>query len=215
MSAGRPEGSVQLLPVSKTRSEDVLLQAMQNGLSCFGENYVSEALTKQRALKALCSDDQFAGIEWHFIGPVQSNKTRQIAEHFSWVQSLDRLKIARRLNEQRPPHLPPINVCIQVNIDHEDTKAGIDPADLFDFHDELSALAAIRVRGLMAIPAANQRPDDTKRSFQTLYRYYQDLANRNSGIDTLSMGMSGDLELAIECGSTMVRVGTALFGARN
>lgn len=205
---------VQLLPVSKTQKAEVLLEAIEAGLHAFGENYLSEALDKQEVLRALLEEQAFDALTWHFIGPVQSNKTRRIAEHFDWVQSLDRLKIARRLNEQRPLELGPLQVCIQVNIDNEDSKAGILLAELDEFARSLEELDRISLRGLMAIPDPNQSEDSLIERFQEMQRAFEALRARYSSCDTLSMGMSNDLERAIACGSTMVRVGTALFGPR-
>lgn len=212
--AGRPSGGVALLPVSKTQRPEVLKQAYDLGLRVFGENYLNEALDKQKALAGLLGEKAYQEICWHFIGPVQSNKTRAIAEHFDWLQSLDRLKIAKRLNEQRPSKLPPLSVCIQVNVDEEDSKSGIQLDELGEFASAVSAMKGLTLRGLMAIPKANADSDIQRISFEKMHTAFQKLKKRYPQVDTLSMGMSGDLGAAIEAGSTMVRVGTALFGAR-
>jgi PLP dependent protein len=212
MDAGREPGSVTLLAVSKTRPASDLREAHSAGQNAFGENYLQEALEKIDALTDL------PDLEWHFIGPIQSNKTRQIAEAFHWVHSVDRLKIARRLSEQRPDSLPPLNLCLQVNINEEDSKAGCTLAELPDLARECLALRNIRLRGLMAIPDPNQPEADLRASFDRLADALADLRRDNPGsddLDALSMGMSADLEMAIEAGATWVRVGTAVFGARD
>jgi pyridoxal phosphate enzyme (YggS family) len=218
-SAKRSPDSVQLLAVTKTRMASELYEAMLAGQLRFGENYLSEALAKQQALAQLCEEDSqrdsLAAPEWHFIGPVQSNKTRAIAEHFSWVHSVDRLKIAQRLNDQRPAHLPPMNCCIQVNIDEEDTKSGVMLHDVDALAEMIMTLPRLRLRGLMCIPDAAQNDQALRASFMRMADKFAALRQAYVSVDTLSMGMSGDIETAIECGSTMVRVGTALFGERS
>jgi len=212
MDAGRKPGSVKLLAVSKTRPASDLREAHSAGQNAFGENYLQEALEKIDALADL------PDLEWHFIGPIQSNKTRQIAEAFHWVHSVDRLKIARRLSEQRPDSLPPLNLCLQVNINEEESKSGCVLAELPDLARECLALPNIRLRGLMAIPDPDQPEADLRASFDRLADALAALSRDNPGsddLDTLSMGMSADLELAIEAGATWVRVGTAVFGARD
>ena len=211
---GRSLSEVRLLPVSKTQSADVLFSAVREGVSCFGENYLNEAAAKQDELKALCTQAQWQDIEWHFIGPVQSNKTRPIAERFDWVQSVDRAKIAKRLNEQRPSSLGPLNVCIQVNIDAEDSKSGLTLDDLPELAEQIHALSRLCLRGIMVIPKASQSQDALQESFRRTHKAYSTLQQQYGTIDTLSMGMSSDMALAIEHGSTMVRVGTAIFGKR-
>lgn len=202
----RAPGSVQLLAVSKTKPANDLADAYQAGQRHFGESYLQEALNKQRAL---CAFD----ITWHFIGPIQSNKTRPIANHFDWVHSVDRLKIAQRLSEQRPSHLPPLQICIQVNISHEASKAGIALADLPEMIQAVSALPNLQLRGVMAIPA----PQSDFAGQRLPYRQLHDAVNRlnRPQLDTFSFGMSADLEAAIAEGATIVRIGTALFGARS
>lgn len=206
-NAGREPAEVTLLAVSKTRSAGEIEQLRALGPCHFGENYLDEAAAKQDLLAG-------SDIRWHFIGPVQSNKTRELAQRFDWIQSLDREKIARRLADQRPDDQPPMNVLIQVNIDREPQKAGCLPEQLDALADFVAGHAVLRLRGLMAIPAADHDRDDSRRTFAELRRIYQRLAGAHDHVDTLSMGMSGDLEDAIAEGSTMIRVGTALFGPR-
>ena len=206
-SAGRPPESVRLLAVSKTRGPDEVEAAWRAGQQAFGETYVQEAVGKIRSLSHL-------PLEWHLIGPLQSNKTAEVAAAFAWVHSVDRLKIARRLSEQRPDTLPPLNLCIQVNIDDEDSKSGCSPAEAEALAREIAALPNIRLRGLMVIP----RPGNTAAFAATAVLFDRIRANipapAAAGFDTLSMGMSEDLEPAIAAGSTLVRVGTAIFGER-
>ena len=211
----RTPGSVQLLAVSKTWPASELRQVAELGQRCFGENYLQEALEKIEALADL-------NLEWHFIGPIQSNKTRQLAEAFDWVHSVDRLKIARRLSEQRGGSGSPLNVCLQVNINEEDSKAGCLLGDLPALAREVMTLPNISLRGLMAIPDPDQPEADLRASFRKLADALQALQQNeyhgktpDTALDTLSIGMSADLELAIEAGATWVRVGTAIFGARD
>jgi pyridoxal phosphate enzyme (YggS family) len=205
LAAGRDEHSVQLLAVSKTKPAEALREAYDAGLRDFGENYLQEALGKQLELADL-------PLIWHFIGPIQSNKTRAIAEHFAWVHSVDRLKIAQRLSEQRPADLPPLNICIQVNVSGEASKSGCTPADLPALAKAISELPRLNLRGLMAIP----EPTDDRAEQDAAFAAVQSLqASLNLPLDTLSMGMSHDLESAIAQGATWVRIGTALFGARD
>ncbi len=204
-NSGRNPGDVTLLAVSKTRPAQDIRDAAALGLKQFGENYLQEALEKIRAL-----DDLQLG--WHFIGPIQSNKTRAIAEHFDWVHSVDRLKIARRLSEQRPSSLPPLQVCLQVNISGEDSKSGLQSTELPALAAEVDSLPGLQLRGLMAIPAASDDSASQHRAFCQLRNAMTALAMPQ--LDTLSMGMSGDLEAAIAEGATIVRVGTDIFGAR-
>ncbi|VVQ09879.1 YggS family pyridoxal phosphate-dependent enzyme [Pseudomonas fluorescens] len=204
-AAHRPENSVQLLAVSKTKPAEALREAYAAGLRDFGENYLQEALGKQLELADL-------PLIWHFIGPIQSNKTRAIAEHFDWVHSVDRLKIAQRLSEQRPAELPPLNICIQVNVSGEASKSGCTPDDLPALAAAISALPRLKLRGLMAIP----EPTDDRAEQDAAFAAVQKLqASLDLPLDTLSMGMSHDLESAIAQGATWVRIGTALFGARD
>jgi pyridoxal phosphate enzyme (YggS family) len=206
-SADRVAGSVRLLAVSKRQPAAAIRVAQAAGQVAFGENYVQEGLDKMAELADL-------RLEWHLIGPLQSNKTREVAMHFDWVQSVDREKIARRLSEQRPEGLPPLQICIQVNIDEEDSKSGCTLADLPALVRVLLGLSRVQLRGLMCIP----RPGNTD-ALAALAKTRQDLLASIAGLDpatfdTLSMGMSEDMEAAISAGSTMVRVGTAIFGAR-
>lgn len=204
---GRPEGSVALLAVSKARSSAEVRAAAEAGQRDFGENYVQEALPKIGALvnPPLC---------WHFIGPIQSNKTRDIALNFHWVHSIDRARIARRLDAGRPEGRPPLNVCIQMNIDAEDTKSGIGPEALRELAAEVASLPRLRLRGLMAMPAPVTGFDSQRRPFRRLREHLEELNGEGFGLDTLSMGTTADLRAAIAEGSTMVRVGTGLFGPR-
>jgi pyridoxal phosphate enzyme (YggS family) len=205
VAAKRDADSVQLLAVSKTKPAEALREAYVAGLRDFGENYLQEALSKQLELADL-------PLIWHFIGPIQSNKTRAIAEHFAWVHSVDRLKIAQRLSEQRPAELPPLNICIQVNVSGEASKSGCTPADLPALANAISELPRIKLRGLMAIP----EPTEDRAAQDAAFAAVQSLqASLNLPLDTLSMGMSHDLESAIAQGATWVRIGTALFGARD
>ncbi|WP_456292248.1 YggS family pyridoxal phosphate-dependent enzyme [Pseudomonas sp. AK106] len=201
----RDPASVGLLAVSKTKPASDLREAYDAGLRDFGENYLQEALGKQAELTDL-------PLIWHFIGPIQSNKTRAIAENFAWVHSVDRLKIAQRLSEQRPPALPPLNICIQVNVSGEASKSGCSPEDLPALAQAISALPNLKLRGLMAIPEPTDDRDEQNASFTAVSTLQAQLG---LPLDTLSMGMSHDLEAAIAQGATWVRIGTALFGARD
>ena len=201
----RDASSIHLLAVSKTKPAQAVRDAYAAGLHDFGENYLQEALGKQADLTDL-------PLSWHFIGPIQSNKTRAIAENFAWVHSVDRLKIAQRLSEQRPSDLPPLNICIQVNVSGEASKSGCTPADLPALAHAINALPRLKLRGLMAIP----EPTEDRTAQDAAFAAVRDLQNSlNLPLDTLSMGMSHDLESAIAQGATWVRIGTALFGARD
>ncbi|MEE4376683.1 MAG: YggS family pyridoxal phosphate-dependent enzyme [Candidatus Competibacteraceae bacterium] len=203
----RSAGSVTLLAVSKAKPISLIAAAAAAGQRCFGESYLQEAVEKIAELPGYA-------LEWHFIGPIQSNKTRRIAESFAWVHSVDRLKTAERLNSQRPAHLPPLNICLQVNISEEPSKQGIDVAHLEALAHTVATLPRLHLRGLMAVPAPQQEFSAQRRAFATLRNLQQSLNAGGLALDTLSMGMSGDLEAAIAEGSTLVRVGTALFGER-
>ncbi len=203
-SQREPE-TVGLLAVSKTKPAQAIREAHQAGQIDFGENYLQEALNKQTELADLA-------LIWHFIGPIQSNKTKAIAEHFHWVHSVDRLKIAQRLSEQRPTHLPPLNVCLQVNVSGEVSKSGCTPEELAELAQAVTQLPRLRLRGLMTIPEPS---DDPQTQREPLARLRQLRDTLNPGLDTLSMGMSQDLEAAVAEGATWVRIGTALFGARD
>ena len=196
---------IHLLAVSKTKPAAALREAYAAGIRDFGENYLQEARAKQVELTDL-------PLCWHFIGPIQSNKTRDIAEHFAWVHSVDRLKIAQRLSEQRPAELPPLNICIQVNVSGEASKSGCTPHDLPALATAINALPRLKLRGLMAIPEPTEDRAAQDAAFATVRQLQESL---NMGLDTLSMGMSHDLESAIAQGATWVRIGTALFGARD
>lgn len=206
--AGRAPQSIQLLAVSKTRQANELRQAFAAGQQAFGENYLQESLDKIAALTDLA-------IEWHFIGPIQSNKTRPIAEHFHWVHSVDRAKVARRLSEQRPADMPALNICLQVNISAEASKSGCLPTDVVALAREVAQLPRLKLRGLMAIPAATGDRQQQQRAFGDLRRLLQQLQAELPQLDTLSMGMSADLEAAISEGASIVRIGTAIFGPRH
>jgi len=203
-SPGQP---VQLVAVSKAQPASAIREAYQAGQTVFGENYLQEALDKQAQLSDL-------NIEWHFIGPIQSNKTQPISQHFSWVHSVDRLKIAQRLNESRPENFPPLQVCIQVNISNEDSKSGVLPDDLASLAAEIRNLPKLKLRGLMAIPAPTQDINQQIAQFKRVRQCYDALLAKGFTLDTLSIGMSDDYPAAIAQGATLVRIGSALFGAR-
>jgi len=206
---GRPHDSVTLLAVSKTFPAVTVREAVAAGQHRFGENYVQEAVDKIAELADL--RDQ---IEWHLIGPLQSNKTRVVAEQFDWVHSVDRLKIAQRLSEQRPAHLPPLQVCIQVNTSGEDSKSGVQADDALELARAVAALPRLQLRGVMSLPAPSDDPAEQVRQLQAVRVVFEHLRSQGLPLDTLSMGMSADLEAAVGQGSTLVRVGTALFGQR-
>ena len=204
-TAGRAPSDIRLLAVSKTKPAAAVREAFAAGVRDVGENYLQEALNKQGELTDL-------PLTWHFIGPIQSNKTRAIAEHFDWVHSVDRLKIAQRLSEQRPEGLEPLNICLQVNVSGEASKSGCTPAELPALASAIAALPRLRLRGLMAIP----EPTDDRAAQEAAFARVRELqASLGLDLDTLSMGMSHDLEAAIAQGATWVRIGTALFGARD
>ncbi|ELA00897.1 hypothetical protein D769_02945 [Cupriavidus sp. HMR-1] len=207
--ADRDPSGVTLLAVSKTVSPDRVREAFEAGQPAFGENYVQEGLDKIAALGDLRSR-----IAWHFIGPLQSNKTRLVAEQFDWVHAIDRLKIAERLSAQRPADLAPLQVCIQVNISNEDTKSGVLPEEVLALARAVAALPNLRLRGLMAIPAPAADLAAQRVPFAALRRLLEELRQSGLDVDTLSMGMSADMPAAIAEGATMVRIGTAVFGAR-
>jgi pyridoxal phosphate enzyme (YggS family) len=211
VASGRSTGSVQLLAVSKTFGADAVRAAFAVGQRRFGENYVQEALAKMAELADLRSQ-----IEWHLIGPLQSNKTRLVAEAFDWVQSVDRLKIAERLAEQRPTWLPPLNLCLQVNVSGEASKSGVEPAELQALAAAVAALPRerVRLRGLMAIPEPAAGDAAQRRPHRALREMLAALNSAGLALDTLSMGMSADLEAAVAEGATVVRIGTAIFGRR-
>ena len=210
LHAGRAAHEVQLLVVSKTFAAELVAQVAALGQRDFGENYVQEGVDKIAALR------DTPGLVWHCIGPLQSNKTRLVAEHFDWVHSVDRLKIAQRLSEQRPAHLPPLQVCLQVNIDGGPTKAGVAPGEALALAQAVTALPRLRLRGIMTIPDPVEHVEQQVAVHRQAKKLFDELqaALSLSAFDTLSMGMSADLEAAVQAGSSMVRVGTAVFGAR-
>ncbi|MDE2076241.1 MAG: YggS family pyridoxal phosphate-dependent enzyme [Burkholderiales bacterium] len=205
----RPESSVTLLAVSKTFPAENVREAFNAGQKLFGENYVQEALEKIAALS-----DIRDRIEWHLIGPLQSNKTRPVAEAFDWVHTVDRLKVAQRLSEQRPPHLPPLQVCVQVNTSGEDSKSGCDPDASLALAQAVAQLPRLTLRGIMALPAPSPDPAVQHAALQQVRRLFEQWQAAGLDVDTVSMGMSNDLEAAVEEGATLVRIGTAIFGQR-
>jgi pyridoxal phosphate enzyme (YggS family) len=211
-AANRPVSSVQLLAVSKTFPMEAVLDAIAAGQRAFGENYLQEGVEKIAAVARAQPD---TAVEWHFIGPIQSNKTRPIATHFAWVHTVERLKIAQRLSEQRPPELGPLNICLQVNISGEATKSGATPTELPELARQVAALPNLKLRGLMAIPEPQTDPALQRAAFATLRQLADGLRAGGLEIDTLSMGMSGDMASAILEGATIVRVGSAIFGSRH
>jgi len=206
-AVGRPADAVNLLAVSKTFGPDAVAEAFAEGQRAFGENYIQEAVEKMAALREL-------PIEWHCIGPVQSNKTRLVAENFQWIHTVDRLKIAQRLSDQRPADMPPLQICLQVNVDGGANKSGAPPHDVADLALAVATLPRLRLRGLMCIPEPAPDFVATRALFMRAKALFDALNAQNMGLDTLSMGMSADMEAAIHAGSTMVRVGTAIFGGR-
>jgi len=210
LAVDRDPNSINLLAVSKTKPIAAIKEAFQAGQRCFGENYVQEGVEKIQALADL------SDLQWHFIGPLQSNKTRVVAEHFDWVQSVDRLKIAQRLSDQRPDNLPDLQVCIQVNVSGEASKSGVAPGEgeVEALAAQIAALPNVCLRGLMAIPAATKDEQEQTLVFDHMHSLFKQLQQQFKTVDTLSMGMSGDMAAAIKSGSTMVRIGTAIFGAR-
>ncbi len=208
---GREPEQIKLLAVSKTKPVEAIQTAYQAGQRLFGESYVQEAVTKVQYLK---NQPDYSGIEWHFIGPLQSNKTRLVAENFDWVHSIEREKIAQRLNEQRPANLPALNVCIQVNISGEQTKSGITADEVFGLAGIINNFPQLKLRGLMAIAENTDDLSVVRDNFLQMQALFNRLKSEYPSVDTLSMGMTDDMAVAIECGSTMVRIGTAIFGSR-
>jgi len=207
-NAGRDPAQIALVAASKGQAPGAILAAYRAGQRRFGENYVQEALDKQALLRHL------SDIEWHFIGPIQSNKTRAIAEHFTWVHSIDRIKTARRLSRQRPEQLPPLQVCLQVNLDGEASKAGVAPEQLDELARGVQDLPGLHLRGLMALPKPRTRETEQRRVFARLRDLLDELNRDGLALDSLSMGMSADLEAAVAEGATLVRIGSAIFGPR-
>lgn len=213
--AGRSADTVRLLAVSKTFAAEDVLALAASGQRAFGENYVQEGVDKiERCLQLQDATEPAAALEWHFIGPLQSNKTRTVAERFDWVHSVERAKIAQRLSDQRPADAAPLNVCVQVNVSGEASKSGCAPSDAPTLAQQIAAMPRLRLRGLMAIPEPTEDMAQQRRAFAALRTIYESIRASGMALDTLSMGMSADLEAAIAEGSTLVRVGTALFGAR-
>lgn len=210
-AAGREPGSILLLAVSKTFGADAVIAAADAGQRAFGENYLQEAVDKIEDVRQLRPDLQLA---WHFIGPLQSNKTRPVAEHFDWVHAVDREKIAQRLSDQRPAHLPPLNICLQVNVSGEASKSGVTPAELPALAHAVNSMPHLKLRGLMAIPEPAQTEAEQRVPFAQLRLLQQQLAAEGIPTDTLSMGMSADMGAAIAEGANIVRIGTAIFGKR-
>jgi len=207
VAAQRDAAQISLLAVSKTMPASLIREAYSAGQNAFGENYVQEAIDKIHELREL-------PLQWHFIGPIQSNKTRLIAENFSWVHSVDRLKIAERLSEQRPANLPPLNVCLQINVSGEASKGGVEPGQAEALAHAIAALPRLKLRGLMAIPAPAEELTAQRVPFASMRELISQLNSTGLQLDTLSMGMSHDLTAAIMEGATIVRVGTAIFGSR-
>lgn len=208
----RDANAVTLLAVSKTFGADAVLAAVAAGQRAFGENYVQEAVDKITQVKAQIPE---IPLQWHFIGPIQSNKTKLIAEHFDWVHAIDREKIAQRLSEQRPTDLAPLQVCIQVNVSGEESKSGVLPEAVLALAKQIAALPNLQLRGLMAIPAPTENQVEQHAAFAQMRQLLDTLQQHGIEVDTLSMGMSADMEAAIEEGATIVRIGSAIFGHRN
>jgi pyridoxal phosphate enzyme (YggS family) len=206
--AGRDPRQVHLLAVSKAHPADAIREAHAAGQRLFGENYLQEALNKQMELSKL-------DIEWHFIGPIQSNKTQSIAQHFDWVHSVDRLKIAQRLNMARPEHLPPLQICLQINVSQEVTKSGLSVGETSELAHAVAGLPRLKLRGLMAIPAPTHDIELQRAQFSQVHEIYETLQQQGLMLDTLSIGMSDDYATAIAEGATIVRIGSAIFGPRN
>lgn len=211
-TAHRQPSSIQLLAVSKTFGADAVLEAIAVGQRAFGENYVQEAVDKITTIAQQVND---VPIQWHFIGPIQSNKTKLIATHFDWVHSVEREKIAHRLSEQRPADLAPLNVCIEVNVSGEQSKSGVTPDEVMSLAKVISTLPNLQLRGLMAIPEPTSDINQQHAAFAQMRQLFETLQKNGFEIDTLSMGMSADLEVAVEEGATIVRIGSAIFGHRN
>lgn len=212
LEAARNPESVSLIAVSKTFGPEAVIEAADAGQRAFGENYLQEALDKSAAVRVARPD---LVLEWHFIGPIQSNKTRPVAEHFDWVHAVDREKIAQRLSDQRPDHLPPLQICLQVNVSGETSKSGVAPEELLSLARAVTAMPHLNLRGLMAIPEPAESLQQQQAPFRLLHSLAQQLREAGIDTDTLSMGMSADMAAAIAEGATMVRIGTAIFGKRD
>ena len=213
-AAGRDPASVTLLAVSKTHPAALLAEACAAGQRAFGENYVQEAVAKMEALALLIGADAARALEWHLIGPLQSNKTRIVAEHFAWIHTIEREKIAHRLSEQRPAGLAPLQVLVQVNVSGEASKSGVAARQVAALARTVAAMPRLRLRGLMAIPEPSEDAAIQRARFRAVRRLFERLVEDGLALDTLSMGMSDDMEMAIAEGATMVRIGTAIFGPR-
>jgi PLP dependent protein len=211
-NVSRKPHEIKLLAVSKTFGPEAVIEAAQAGQRAFGENYLQEALEKMGAVQKAAPH---LNLEWHYIGPIQSNKTRAIAEHFDWVHSVDREKIAQRLSEQRPAHLPPLNICLQVNISGEASKSGVAPDQVLQLAKAVAVLPHLKLRGLMAIPEPAETVAQQRSPFARLRALCDQSREQGIALDTLSMGMSADMEAAIAEGATIVRIGTAIFGQRD
>lgn len=211
-NVSREPHEIKLLAVSKTFGPEAVIDAAQAGQTAFGENYLQEAVEKIAAVKAACPDLK---LEWHYIGPIQSNKTRAIAEHFDWVHSVDREKIAQRLSEQRPAHLAPLNICLQINISGEASKSGVAPELALELARSIRSLPRLTLRGLMAIPGPTETFDQQRAPFAKLRELFDHMRAQGIDLDTLSMGMSADMDAAIAEGANIVRIGTAIFGQRD
>jgi len=210
--SAREPAAVKLLAVSKTCNAQAVLEAALAGQLAFGENYEQEAIAKIVSVRAERPD---LALEWHFIGPIQSNKTRPIAENFDWVHTIDREKIARRLSDQRPANRPPLNVCLQINISGEDSKSGVLPEQAAELARKVAAMPHLRLRGLMAIPEPEEDPEKQRLPYRRMHQLFDELRAQGLEMDTLSMGMTADMAAAIAEGATIVRVGTAIFGSRD
>ena len=210
LRAADPQGKVGLLAVSKTFGPEAVLSAARQGQRAFGENYAQEGCAKVDWFKEHHPE---LALQWHFIGPLQANKTRPVAERFDWVQSVDRVRIAQRLSDQRPSDMPPLNVLVEVNVDGQETKSGVHPDDVRALCEAVSSMPGLKLRGLMAIPAPAETSEERKAPLRAMRALFDELKD-DFGLDTLSMGMSADMLEAVECGTTMVRVGSAIFGAR-
>ena len=210
-SVDRKEGSVELLPVSKTFGIEAIIEGVKCGMTSFGENYVQEGCSKIDLCRNLFPNNS---LTWHLIGPLQSNKTRLVAERFDWVQTIDRVKIAQRLSDQRPAEMRPLNVLIEVNISNQESKSGVAPEQVRALADELLKMPNLKLRGLMCIPEPGETPEEKLIPLRAMKTLFDRLKDEGYEFDTLSMGMSGDMAEAVQAGSTMVRVGTAIFGPR-
>ncbi|MGL4667384.1 MAG: YggS family pyridoxal phosphate-dependent enzyme [Saezia sp.] len=210
LAANRPANDVRLLAVSKTFGKDAIQEAIHAGQLAFGENYVAEGVSKIQHFNTTKPT-----LEWHMIGPIQSNKTKEVAQNFHWAHAIDRLKIAQRLSDQRPKSLPPLQICIAVNVSGEESKSGVTPEEVLALAQQIESLPHLRLRGLMCIPEPAQGLEQQRKPFALMRTLLQDLQNKGFHLDTLSMGMSDDMEAAILEGATLIRVGRGIFGDRH